>query len=58
MSNRPVGRVEDYTGAFLVSAGFTLFWALFLVMALWGWLAVALVSFALDRGFALIRQRR
>ncbi|MFY0634916.1 MAG: hypothetical protein JXQ91_13975 [Vannielia sp.] len=52
MRNRPVGRVEDYTNAFLVSAGFSLFWVLMLVAALWGWLGVALLSAAIDRGIA------
>ena len=52
MNNHPVGRVENYTNAFLVSAGVTVFGALLLIAALWGWVAVALVSWALDRGIA------
>ncbi len=56
MRNRPVGRVEDYTVPFLVSAGFCLFWGLMLVAALWGWLGVALVAAGLDRAIARLRR--
>ncbi|SIO04380.1 hypothetical protein [Vannielia litorea] len=56
MSHRPIGRVENYTLPFLVSAGFTLFWVLVLVAALWGWLGVALVSTGLDRAIARLRR--
>ncbi|WP_213544227.1 hypothetical protein [Vannielia litorea] len=47
--HRPIGRVEDYTVPFLVSAGFTLFAGLMIVAAHWGWLGVALVAGGLDR---------
>ncbi|MBY6046401.1 hypothetical protein KUV47_10745 [Vannielia litorea] len=56
MRHRPIGRVEDYTVPFLVSAGFTLFFGFMIVAALWGWGAVLLVSVTLDRLIARLRR--
>lgn len=42
-------QVDDYTNAFLVSAGVLLFMVLFAIWALWGLLVAGLVSWAADR---------
>ena len=41
--------VENYTNAFLVSAGVLVFMALFAIWAFWGLLIAALVSWGADR---------
>lgn len=41
--------VENYTDAFLVSAGVILFMMLFAIWAIWGLIAAGLVSWGLDR---------
>ncbi|WP_168223027.1 hypothetical protein [Oceanicola sp. D3] len=56
MRHRPIGRVEDYTLPFLISAGFALFSGLLIVAAYWGWLGVALVSTGLDRAIARLKR--
>lgn len=41
--------VEDYTDAFLVSAGVLIFMVLFGIWAIWGLVMVGLVSWGADR---------
>lgn len=41
--------VADYTNAFLVSAGFLVFMALFVIWAFWGLVMAALISWGADR---------
>ena len=41
--------VEDYTDAFLVSAGVLVFMVLFAIWAVWGLLIAGLVSWGADR---------
>lgn len=41
--------VENYTNAFLVSAGVLLFMVLFAIWAIWGLLIAALISWGADR---------
>lgn len=41
--------MEDYTNAFLVSAGVLAFCALFAVWAIWGLLAATLAGYLADR---------
>ena len=41
--------VEDYTNAFLVSAYFLVFMALFAIWAIWGMIMAGLVSLLADR---------
>jgi len=42
-------QVDDYTNAFLVSAGVLVFMALFAIWAFWGLLIATLISWAADR---------
>ena len=41
--------VDDYTNAFLVSAGVVVFMVLFAIWAIWGLIIAALVSWGADR---------
>ena len=42
-------QVDDYTNAFLVSAGVLVFMALFAIWAVWGLLFAGLISWGADR---------
>ncbi len=42
-------QVDDYTNAFLVSAGVLVFMALFTIWAFWGLLIAGLISWVADR---------
>ncbi len=46
------GQMEDYTGAFLVSAGCVLFMALFAIWALLGFLAALFSGYSTDRAIS------
>ncbi|MCG6882663.1 MAG: hypothetical protein LJE62_02780 [Silicimonas sp.] len=41
--------VENYTNAFLVSAGVVVFMVLFVIWAIWGLIVAGLVSWGADR---------
>ena len=43
------GRVQDYTTAFLVSAGVVTFMVLFAIWAVWGLMIAGLISWVADR---------
>ena len=47
------GAVQDYTTAFLVSAGVLTFMALFAIWAIWGLIVAGLVSWGADRLMAV-----
>ena len=46
---RHPGVVEDYTNAFLVSAGVLMFMGLAVIWAIWGFLVAGLTSWGADR---------
>lgn len=45
----PMRQVDDYTNAFLVSAGVLVFMVLFAIWAIWGLIVAGLVSWGADR---------
>lgn len=55
--HRTTGRVEDYTNAFLVSAGCALFMALFTLATIMGMIWVLLAAAFLDGLIRLIASR-
>ncbi|WP_273522471.1 hypothetical protein [Rhodosalinus sediminis] len=56
MSERPVRRVEDYTGTCLVLLALNLFWMLVALMLTLGWPAVLVTAVALDAGLRRLRR--
>lgn len=54
---RPAGRVEDYTTAFLWTAGVTLFMALFTLWAAYGYLVSLCTAAFIRAGIALLPRR-
>lgn len=53
---RPMGRVEDYTNAFLASSGLLAFMSLFVLAAAFGWVAAIAVALLTDRAILTIAQ--
>lgn len=58
MPERPVHRVEDYTGTCLVLLGVNLFWMLVALMLVLGWPAVLVAAVVLDGGIRRIGRAR
>ena len=58
MSERPVHRVEDYTGTCLVLLALNLFWMLCALMVAFGWPTVLVVAAALHLAIDRVGRRR
>lgn len=58
MSQRTIGRVEDYTDAFLTTFGITLFMSFWVIAAVYGYLWVAITAYVLDQCFQWIGRRK
>ncbi len=54
---KPPGRVENYTHAFLVTAGVILFMGFWTIAALFGWLWVAITAWGIDRTVVILGRR-
>ena len=54
MSHYPVGRVEDYTNAFLTTLGFFLFMVFWVIAAALGYAWVAITAYVIDHFFRWI----
>ncbi|MEL6594916.1 MAG: hypothetical protein AAFQ47_03185 [Pseudomonadota bacterium] len=58
---RPMGRVENYTNAFLASSGLLLFMSFFVLAAAFGWVVAIAVALVADRAIltvAALKARR
>ncbi|MEL7212985.1 MAG: hypothetical protein AAGK92_10015 [Pseudomonadota bacterium] len=55
---RPLGRVENYTTAFLASSGLLAFMVLFLLAAAYGWVVAIAVALLTDRAILTIAELR
>lgn len=62
MSHRPPlpghGRAENYTNAFLISAGGLLFMVFFVIWALWGLLAALGLAYGTDKSISRLAAYR
>ena len=59
MSHRqPIGRVEDYTTAFLATFGVFLFMVFWMIAAALGYVWVAIAAYGIDLSFKWIGHRR
>lgn len=55
---RPLGRVENYTNAFLASSGLLLFMSFFMLAAAFGWVAAIATALIADRAILIIAELR
>ncbi|WP_224826509.1 hypothetical protein [Cognatishimia sp. MH4019] len=53
---RPLGRVEDYTNAFLASSGLLAFMLLFMLAAAFGWIVAIAVALLADRALLTVSE--
>jgi len=58
MTPRTIGRVEDYTDAFLVTLGILFFVAFWVIAAAFGYVWLAVTAYAIDQVFKWIGRRR
>ena len=52
--HKPIGRVEDFTDAFLTTLGVILFMSFWIIGALFGYLWVVITAYGLDHFFRWI----
>lgn len=54
---RPPGRVENFTGAFLVSFGVLVFFALLTISAILGFIWAVVTGYLCDKGLSRLTRR-
>ncbi len=55
---RPLGRVEDYTNAFLAASGLLAFMLLFMLAAAFGWVVAIATALLTDRAILTVSEFR
>lgn len=56
-TQRPLGRVENFTGAFLISFGVLVFVGLLTISAILGFIWAVATGYLCDKGLARLTQR-